>query len=133
MGSPISGFLAEFKLKPLGNMILNELDPKQSLHGLRYVKDIFTLWEHGRSELSDILSAIKDIVKNIIFTLEIGESSVLPFSDVLVTKEDLGLQTTLPTGSVAEFCRFVIGIYFILFYSNIVCWRYFLRFPRKQR
>ena len=98
MGSSLSPAIANLFITYFENKELNNANRKPKLW-LRYVRDIFVVWPHGKDELQAFLEYINSIYSRIQFTLELEQNNKLPFLDVLITKTRKGtlqLQETYP-------------------------------------
>ena len=61
----------------------------------RYVDDTFVVWNEGRDKLLDFLEHLNSIRPCIQFTMELEEDRKLPFLDVMVTRHDDRLSTSV--------------------------------------
>lgn len=52
MGLPISGLMAELKLRPIESQIMENYELKPTLW-IRYVDDVFVIWDHGLQTLNE--------------------------------------------------------------------------------
>jgi hypothetical protein len=75
-------------------MAMNSTVCKLSLW-LRYVDDIFIMWKHSMEDLHNFLNHLNNLRTSIKFTMEMEVNGHLPFLDVLVTKKEGSLTTTV--------------------------------------
>ena len=61
---------------------------------LRYIDDIFCLWQHGRTELDKFITHLNGVHDSIKFTADISEESI-NFLDTTVLIKNRELETTL--------------------------------------
>ncbi|GJQ64897.1 hypothetical protein Trydic_g7069 [Trypoxylus dichotomus] len=89
MGSPLSPVVAKIVMECFESVALenSELKPKARF---RYVNDTFIIWPHGRDTLDSFLHHINDHHPDIKFTMEVEKNGVIPFLDILVTREPNG-------------------------------------------
>lgn len=94
MGSPVSGLLEEFELRPLGKYIFDTTD-KKSTFWVHYVDDIFILWDYDCLALHNFLYIVNNLDFDIKFTLLIDKDSSFPFLDVHMHCNDQMLSCTV--------------------------------------
>jgi hypothetical protein len=85
MGSPLAPVIANFYMEHFEQKAISAAI-KKSARWYRYVNDIFALWSHGKGDLQDFVQHVNNIHKSIKFTMEIGQARILPFLDVLVSR-----------------------------------------------
>ena len=68
--------------------------PLQPLVYVRYIDDIFIIWQHSREELDKFITQLNSCVNNIKFSHEISDESI-SFLDIKVIKIQDHLKTTL--------------------------------------
>ena len=89
MNSPISGLLAEFKLRWLEEVILNFNN--FPLIWLRYIDDMFIIWQSDAQQLNTLVNKLNFLDDNIKFTLELESAyGTSLFLDVLIRKMNDG-------------------------------------------
>jgi hypothetical protein len=86
MGSPLSPvvanlFMQEFETKAISSSILK---PKC---WLRYVDDVFTIWQHGQETLPLFLDHLNSLHKDIQFTMDVEKNGRFPFLDVDIIRK----------------------------------------------
>ena len=85
MGSPLSPILANLCLEFIERNHIQTLPAHiKPLFYVRYVDDIFIIYEHDNDTFSNFLDTINDIIPSISFTVEYENDNTLPFLDVLV-------------------------------------------------
>ena len=88
MGSPLSPILAnlcmEFIEKHYIKTMPNDMCP---LFWVRYVDDIFIIYQHSEDKLREFLEFVNSILPSIKFTVEYEIDGKIPFLDVLVTHD----------------------------------------------
>ena len=88
MGSPLSPILAnlcmEFIEKNYIQSLPDEIKPK---FWVRYVDDIFIIFQQNETAFNSFLTSINNILPTIKFTVEYENNNQLPFLDVLVLHE----------------------------------------------
>lgn len=94
MGSPLSPLLADLFLDSLETKALDTFDKKPRIW-IRYVDDIFLIWQHGEESLKAFHMYLNNIHPNIKFTLECMVNNSLPFLDVLVKKINSRIETAI--------------------------------------
>ena len=94
MGNPLSPVVANIYMEHFEEMALNTATKRPSTW-LRYVDDTFVVWNGDRNELNEFLTHLNSLRSSIQFTMEIEDNNSLPFLDVLVTKNDSGLRTSV--------------------------------------
>jgi hypothetical protein len=62
---------------------------------LRYVDATFVIWPHGPVRLQEFLYHLNNLTPSIKFTMEIECNNTLPFLDVLITRREKSLITTV--------------------------------------
>ena len=65
------------------------------MSGLDTSTTLFVVWNHGEEELQLFLQHINSKNKNIQFTMEKEENGILPFLDVLISREGNRLGQTV--------------------------------------
>ena len=61
----------------------------------RYIDDTFVIWPHNNSSLQEFLTHINGLQDKIKFTMEIENNNSIAFFDVLVSKNNCRLTTTV--------------------------------------
>ena len=94
MGSPLSPtvaniFMEDFEMTAIST---SHLQPKL---WRRYVDDTFVIWPHNSSSLQDFLSHINSLHDRIEFTMEMEVNNSIAFLDVLISKNNNRLTTTV--------------------------------------
>ena len=94
MGSPLSPtvaniFMEDFEMTAISTF---HLQPKL---WRRYVDDTFVIWPHNSSSLQDFLSYINGLHDRIEFTMEMEINNSIAFLDVLISKNNNRLTTTV--------------------------------------
>ena len=70
-------------------------------HWYRYVDDTFFIsQQHGKQTLKDFFQRLSGIRGNIKFTMELEQSGIFPFLDVLAKKKRMAHLATLHTGKL---------------------------------
>ena len=94
MWSPLSSALANIFMEDFENTAIAtfHLQPK---FWKRYVDDTFVIWPHNNSSLQEFLSHINGLHDRIKFTMEIENNNSIAFLDVLVSKNNSRLTTTV--------------------------------------
>lgn len=85
MGSPFV-FVANLSMKKFKEQALNAASHKPTVW-YSYVDDAFVIWPNGK-ELERFLEYPSSILRNIHFTVEVGNNGKLAFLDVLVKRPD---------------------------------------------
>ena len=85
MGRPLSPVVANFYMERFEQLILESASLRPKVW-LRYVDDTFVVWNHGEEEQL-ILQHINSKNKNIQFTMKNEENGLLPFLDLLISRE----------------------------------------------
>ena len=62
---------------------------------LRYINDTFVIWIEGKDKLLDFFEHLNSIRSSIQFTTELEEDRKLPFMDVIVTRGEDRLLTSI--------------------------------------
>ena len=78
--------------------------PKQPFVWLRFIDDIFFIWQHGQEELNDFIEHLNGVHETIKFTCETSHTSVNFLDTVISIREDRTLKTSLyvkPTDSAS--------------------------------
>lgn len=86
MGWSISGLFAEFKLRRQENNILKNIKPAPS-KWIRYIDDVFAVWDHGLPALKFFFKKINKVESNIQFTRKLENNNTLQFLDILLIKK----------------------------------------------
>ena len=85
MGSPLSPILANLCMEFLERNYIQVLpDNIKPILWVRYVDDIFIIYQHDEASLNRFLTTINNLLPTIKFTVESEEDGKLPFLDVLV-------------------------------------------------
>ena len=93
MGSPLSPVLANLYMEWFEQTALSSTNKPPKMWK-RYVDDTFTIFNHD-TDLAKFLDHLNSIAPSIRFTMELENNNSLPFLDVLVTKEESGLTTSV--------------------------------------
>ena len=92
MGSPLSPLLANLCMEFVENEILNNCDPSMKpLIWLRYVDDIFIIFNDTQSDFDSFFNYVNNILPSIKFTVEYEIENKLPFLDVLVYHDPISM------------------------------------------
>ena len=92
MGSPLSPILANLCLEFLEKNYIKTLpEDIRALFWVRYVDDVFIVYEHNEEKFSEFLNHINNIIPSIKFTVEQEENGKIPFLDVLVIHDSINL------------------------------------------
>ena len=85
MGSPLSPIVANIYMEEFETAALqtSTLCPKL---WVRYVDDIFVVWQHSRTDLQEFLYHLNHRHPSIKFTMEIEQDLSIPFLDVRITR-----------------------------------------------
>ena len=94
MGNPLSPVVANIYMEHFEELALESAESKPATW-LRYVDDTFVIWNKGRDKLLDFLEHLNSIRPSIQFTMELEEDRKLPFLDVMVTRRDDRLSTSV--------------------------------------
>ncbi|CAF3386823.1 unnamed protein product [Rotaria sp. Silwood2] len=86
MGSPLAPILANLWLQRIEQK-LNRFSKNRPIIWLRYVDDIFCLFDIPKAKILEFHSRINKWHKNLKFTIEMESNKTLPFLDVLVTRD----------------------------------------------
>jgi hypothetical protein len=92
MGSPLSPLMANLFMEWFEEQAQDTASLKPKLW-LRYVDDVYCLWQHGRDSLSGFLDHLNGIHPNIRFTMETEENGKLPFLDVNIERVGSRIET----------------------------------------
>ena len=85
MGSPLSPILANLCMEYIEEMYVKTLpDDIRAIFWVRYVDDVFIVYQHSEEKFSEFLNHINNIIPSIKFTVEYEENGKIPFLDVLV-------------------------------------------------
>ena len=82
MGTRVAPSLANIFMQKIENQIMTKTKHKPKIW-LRYIDDIFVIWEHGQEELDHFLEEINNLHHTIKFTMESSKTE-MNFLDVLV-------------------------------------------------
>ena len=93
MGTRMAPSYANIFMHFLEQDILAKSPSKPSFY-VRYIDDIFMLWEHGKQELDRFFSFVNNFHDSIKFTIECSTESI-PFLDVLVRINHGNLETSV--------------------------------------
>ena len=94
MGSPLSPIVANMFMEAFEDRALDTIEKKPKVW-LRYVDDVFVIWNHGKSSLQSFLGHLNNQHRNIKFTLEEEKDRKIPFLDVLVERSQSKLYTSV--------------------------------------
>ena len=94
MGSPLSPVVAGLFMEKFEQTALMTADREPKLW-LRYVDDTFIVWPHGRTHLEVLLKHLNSLCQKLQFTMETEEDNQLPFLDLLVSKNEDTLTTSV--------------------------------------
>ena len=90
MGSPLSPILANLCMEFLEKMYVQTLpDDIRAIFWVRYVDDIFIIYQHGDEKFIEFLNFINNLIPSIKFTVEYEENGKIPFLDVLVIHDNI--------------------------------------------
>ena len=85
MGSPLSPILANLCMEFLEKNFIQSLpDDIRPIVWVRYVDDIFIIYQHSDTSLDIFLESVNGFLPSIKFTVEHEQDGKLPFLDVLV-------------------------------------------------
>ena len=87
MGSPLAPILADLFMVKMEQK-LNRFSTNRPKVWLRYVDDVFCVFEISMEKIQEFLERINRWHPNLRFTVEFEKNKQLPFLDVLVTRED---------------------------------------------
>ncbi|CAM4873605.1 unnamed protein product [Rotaria socialis] len=93
MGSPLTPILANLWLQKIEQK-LNKFSKNRPVIWLRYVDDIFCLFDISEIKVLEFHSKINKWHKNLKFTIAMEPDNTIPFLDVLVTIDDVHNQLT---------------------------------------
>ena len=94
MGSPLSPVVANIYMEKFEAMAINSF-PSTPSFWKRYVDDVLAKLSHGMERLEEFLKHLNNLSQHIKFTMEIEDEGIIPFLDVLFSKqrnEKLGYQ-----------------------------------------
>lgn len=94
IGSPLSAIIANIYVEHLEQKALKSF-PYSPKEWKRVVDDVFAKWSHGKDKLEAFLSHINGLSNHIEFTIEVEKNNQLPFLDILLTKKDGKLSSTV--------------------------------------
>ena len=94
MGNPLSPVVGNIYMEHFDTLPLELVEFKPATW-LRYVDDTFVIWNEGRDKLLDFLEHLNSIRPSIQFTMELEEDRKLPFLDVVVTRGEDRLLTSV--------------------------------------
>ena len=94
MGSPLAPILADLFMIKMEQK-LNRFRANRPKIWLRYVDDVFCVFEISMEKIQEFLERINKWHPNLRFTVEFEKNKQLPFLDVLITREDDQHTTTL--------------------------------------
>ncbi|XP_065213372.1 uncharacterized protein LOC135840674 [Planococcus citri] len=86
MGSPLSPKVANFYMEKFEEKALETATLKPKIW-LRYVDDVFAIWQHGRDKLQEFIQHLNSIHLAIKFTVEEEKNNELAFLDVKLHRE----------------------------------------------
>jgi len=87
MGSPLAPILADLFMVKMEQK-LNRFSTNRPKVWLRYVDDVFCVFEISMEKINEFLERINRWHPNLRFTVEFEKNKQLPFLDVLITRED---------------------------------------------
>ena len=94
MGSPLSPVIANIYMEAFEEEALDKASKRPSMW-IRYVDDTFVIWPHGRKELQTFHNHLNNLRDSIKFTMEEEENGSIPFLDVLVTRNNNHMTTSI--------------------------------------
>ena len=94
MGSPLLPVIANLYMESLEEAAISSAELQPNLW-VRYVDDTFVIWTHGQEELHQFHQHLNNQHSNIQFTMEEESGCELAFLDVLVTRKDERLLTSV--------------------------------------
>ena len=94
MGNPLSPVVANIYMEHFEELALESAEFKPATW-LRYVNDTFVIWNEGRDKLLVFLEHLNSIRPSIQFTMELEDDRKLPFLDVMVTRCEDRLSTSV--------------------------------------
>ena len=94
MGSPLAPILADLWMQKMERK-LNRFSTNKPNIWLRYVDDVFCIFDIPETKITEFHSKINKWHNNLKFTREYESNNSLPFLDVLVTRENNQLTTSL--------------------------------------
>jgi sugar-specific transcriptional regulator TrmB len=94
MGNPLAPIIADLWMQKMEEK-LNRFSTNKPMIWLRYVDDVFCLFTISKTKIEAFHSRINKWHKNLNFTLEFEENNSIAFLDVLVTREENQLITSL--------------------------------------
>jgi hypothetical protein len=101
MGSPLSSVLCNLFLEDLEEWAISSFRSKPEVF-VRYMDDIFFVWQQGECNISGFHTHLNDQDSNIRFTIELEDNGKIPFLDVLLSRATGCLATEVykkPTNS----------------------------------
>ena len=99
MGSPLAPILADLFMNKMEQK-LNRFSTNRPKIWLRYVDDVFCVFEINVEKIHTFLERINKWHPNLRFTIELEQNKQLPFLDVSVTRENSQHTTTLYLKSI---------------------------------
>ena len=94
MGNPLSPVVANIYMEHFETLAM-ESSPVKPDTWLRYVDDTFVVWSEGKDKLQALLDHLNSLRPTIKFTMEMETEGRLPFLDVLVTRNEDRLCTSV--------------------------------------
>ena len=94
MGNPLSPVVANIYMEHFETLAIESAKFKPATW-LRYVDDTFVIWNEGQDKLHSFLEHLNSMRPSIKFTMEVEEDRKLPFLDVMVTRNEERLVTSV--------------------------------------
>ena len=94
MGNPLSPVVANIYMEHFETLAIESAKFKPATW-LRYVDDTFVIWNEGQDKLHSFLEHLNSMRPSIKFTMEVEEDRKLPFLDVMVTRNEDRLVTSV--------------------------------------
>ena len=95
MGMPLSGLLADIYMDHIEDQhIINNNNPYHThiKKWIRYVDDVFCIWDGGVAELNAFLDYLNNLHTQLKLTMEVEEERQLNFLDLTVTRNNTTIQ-----------------------------------------
>ena len=90
MGSPLSPILANLCMEFMEKQFIRSLpEDTRPIFWVRYVDDIFIVYQHHDDKLQEFLNHVNSILPSIKFTVEYEVENRLPFLDVMVSHDEI--------------------------------------------
>ena len=107
----VSGTAMGTKLSPsYANLFMKKFEekyvctyPLQPILWIRFIDDIFIIWQHGRESLLKFINHLNIVHPTIKFTKEISPIEI-PFLDLIIYIGESKLHTRLPTKKLTDTC-----------------------------